>query len=125
MPKHIHILMALTLLAACAQDQPVVDTVQPDYTAKRDLLGREWYMRTTVIDTKFTNAQSFPGAMGSLARGVFEVQEKSLFFYRTYEFLAGSEAYAQKSDTDTPLKDADGQPVTHAVPQDYQKVQYH
>jgi hypothetical protein len=118
-----HFLMpSLLLVAACAQDQPVVDTVQPSYTAKRDLLGREWYMRTTVIDTKFTNAQSFPGAMGGLARGVFEVQEKALFFYRTYEFLAGSEAYAQKSDTDTPLKDADGHPVMHAVPQDYQKI---
>ena len=121
-PNYIRMLGIVALLSACAQDRPVVDTVQPNYTAKSDLLGREWYMRTTVVDTKFTNAQSFPGAMGGLARGVFEVQEKALFFYRTYEFLAGSEAYAQKSDTDTPLKDAAGQPVTHAVPQDYQKT---
>ncbi len=123
MQKHIHLVFAATLLlGACAQDQPTVDAVQPNYVAKRDLLGREWYMRTTVVDTKYTNAQSFPGAMGGLARGVFEVQENALFFYRTYEFLAGSEAYAQKSDTDTPLKDANGNPVTHAVPQDYQKI---
>ena len=116
------LIVVAALQSGCAQDLPTVDTVQPDYTAKADLLGREWYMRTTVVDTQFTNAQSFPGSMGSLARGVFEVQEKALFFYRTYEFLAGSEVYAQKSDTDTPLLDADGQPVTHAVPQDYQKV---
>ncbi len=122
MQKLFHILIASALLPACAQDLPVVDTVQPDYVAKSDLLGREWYLRTTVVDTKYTNAQSFPGSMGSLARGVFDVQEKTLFFYRTYEFLAGSEAYAQKSDTDTPLLDGNGKPVTHAVPQDYQKI---
>ncbi len=121
-PMLSKLILASLLLAACAQDLPVVDTVQPNYVAKRDLLGREWYLRTTVVDTKFTNAQSFPGAMGSLARGVFEVQEKALFFYRTYEFLAGSEIYAQKSDTDTPLLDAAGQPVRHAVLQDYQKI---
>ena len=88
-----YLMLPLFALTACAQDQPIVDTIQPNYTAKSDLLGREWYMRTTVVDTKFTNAQSFPGSMSNLARGVFEIQEKTLFFYRTYEFLAGSEAY--------------------------------
>lgn len=122
----LHIYLTLTaasaLLTACAQDLPVIDTVQPNYVQKSDILGREWYLRVTTVDTHFTNAQSFPGSMGSLARGVFDVQENTLFFYRTYEFLAGSEAYAQKSDTDTPLRDAAGNLVQHAVPQDYQKV---
>ena len=113
--------LATLALAACAQDRGLVDTVQPNVTRKADLLGREWYLRTTVVDTRYTNARSFPGAMGGLVRGVFEVQEKALFFFRTYEFLAGSEAYAQKSDTDTPQRDAAGQPLQHAVPQDYQK----
>ncbi len=109
-------------LTACAQDKPVLDQVQPNYLDKQALLGKEWYVRTTVVQGNFTNAMSFAGSMGSLERGVFDVQEKALYFYRTYEFLLGSEQYAQKSDTDVAMKDAQGQPIRHAVPQDYQKI---
>jgi hypothetical protein len=110
-------------LAGCAQDLPQIDTVQPNYIQKSSLLGREWYVRSTVVGSSFTNATSFPGAMGSMERGVFEIQENALYFFRTYEFMIGSEAYAQKSDVDKPLLDDAGKPVTHAIPQNYQQIQ--
>lgn len=118
------ILAAFTLvaLAGCAQDRPMINTVQPNFTKKSDLLGREYYLRMTVVDTPFTSAYSFPGAMGSLVRGVFDIQENALYFYRTYEFSVGSSAYTKKSDTDTPVIGANGKAVTHATPQDYQKI---
>jgi hypothetical protein len=114
-------LLVLTV-AGCAENRPVIDQVQPNATRKKDLLGREWYVRTTVVHGNFTNAESFPGAMGSLERGVFDIQERALYFYRTYEFVQGSEAYTQKSDVDVPMRDEAGKPITHAVPQAYQKV---
>jgi len=129
---HLHILAALALLAACAQDRPEINRVQPNATAKRDLLGDvgrnhgtgiiEWYLRSTVIETSFTAASTFPGQMSKMTRGVFDVQENALFFYRTYEFMAGSETFAQKSDTDIPVKGKDGKPVWRAAPQDYQQI---
>ena len=115
-------IMATSVLAGCAQDLPEIDTVQPNYVQKSKLLGREWYIRSTVVGSTFTNAMSFPGEMGSLERGVFEIQENALYFFRTYEFMIGSEAYAQKSDVDQPLLDDKGKPITHAIPMNYQKI---
>ena len=113
---------ALTSALACAQDRPEINEVQPNAVKKADILGREWYLRNTVVHASFTSASSFPGAMSSLVRGVFEVQEKNLIFYRTYEFQVGSEAYAQRSDVDIAVKDAKGKPVVSAMPEDYQKI---
>ena len=119
-------------VGACAQDRPEISRVQPNHLAKTHLLGNtgknsgvgniEWYMRSTVVQTEFTVASSFPGEMSKMVRGVFDVQERGLYFYRTYEFMAGSEAYAQKSDTDIALKDKNGKVVEQAVPQDYQQL---
>lgn len=107
--------IALTVLAgACAQNQPEINRVQPDYIKKADLNG-EWYFQETVIQAPYTSAYTFPGFQGSLERGVFEVQEKSLIFYRTYEFVEGTEAFGQSADVDTPLVDEDGQIVTRTV----------
>ncbi len=118
--------------AACAQDRPEISRVQPNYLDKAELLGDtgknsglgnlEFYMRSTVIQTSFTTATSFPGEMSKMTRGVFDVQENALYFYRTYEFMEGSEAYALKSDTDIPMRDKAGKVVEHAVPQDYQQL---
>lgn len=112
----------LALASGCAQDLPDIDRVQPNVTKKADLLGREWYLRTTTVETQTTGASTFPGEMSSLVRGVFEVQERALYFYRTYEFIEGSEAYAQRSDVDTPMIGKDGKPVYWAVPEDYQQI---
>jgi hypothetical protein len=108
--------------AACAQDRPDIDTVQPNYIKKSDLLGREWYFRMTTVDASFTASNSFEGAMSHLERGVFEVQEKMLLFYRTYEFMHGSEKNTLKSDVDTAMKDENGKPIRHAVLEDYAQI---
>jgi len=108
--------------AGCAEDRPTIDTVQPNRTKKSDVLGREWYLRMTVVDAAYTSGLTFPGATSKLVRGVFDVQEGALFFYRTYEFAVGSSAYAMKSDADTPVLGPNGKPVQHAAPQDYQKI---
>ena len=113
---------ALALTFGCAQSLDEINRVQPNYSKKSDFLGKEFYARQTVVETQFTSAYGFPGAMSSTVRGVFEVQEKLLFFYRTYEFIQGSEAYAMKSDIDRPLLDGNGKPMTHAVLQDYMKI---
>ncbi len=113
---------ALALTFGCAQSLDEINRVQPNYSKKSDFLGKEFYARQTVVETQFTSAYGFPGAMSSTVRGVFEVQEKHLFFYRTYEFIQGSEAYAMKSDIDRPLLDGNGKPMTHAVLQDYMKI---
>ncbi len=116
-------LAAASLLASgCAQDLEEISRVQPNYHKKSDFLGKEYYLRTTVVGTQFTSAYSFPGSMSSTVRGVFEVQENSLLFYRTYEFILGSEAYADKSDVDVPLKDSKGNEIKHAVLMDYTRV---
>jgi hypothetical protein len=113
---------AVATVAGCAQDREDISRVQPNATKKSELLGREWYLRSTVVQTSFGVGSTFPGAMSKMVRGVFDIQERALYFYRTYEFMEGSEAYAQKSDVDIPMKDANGKPVTHAVPEDYQQI---
>ncbi len=116
------LIAAFGLAFGCAQDLDEVNRVQPNYVKKSDYLGKEFYARQTVVETSFTSAYGFPGAMSSTVRGVFEAQEKHLFFYRTYEFIQGSEAFAMKSDTDRPLLDGNGKAVKHAVLMDYMKV---
>ena len=50
-----------------------------------------------------------------MERGVFEIDESTLFFYRTYEYTTGAEVIGQTSDTDTPLLDENGQPVIRTI----------
>ncbi|HAN30697.1 MAG TPA: hypothetical protein DCQ06_03795 [Myxococcales bacterium] len=118
----IAMLALVTTLSSCAQSIDEVNRVQPNHIKKSELLGREFYVRTTVVGTQFTSAYAFPGSMSSTARGVFEIQESAAVFYRTYEFIQGSEAYAMKADSDVPMKDKDGNLLKHAVLKDYQRV---
>lgn len=122
LPRALPLVVSTTALFGCAQDLPDINRVQPNATKKADVVGREWYLRTTTVQTQFTGAATFPGEMSSLIRGVFEVQERALYFYRTYEFMEGSEAYALRSDVDTPLLDKNGKVVTWAVPEDFQQI---
>lgn len=116
-------LVAVSLPSGCAQDQDEIDRVQPNKIKKSGLLGKEYFGRQTVVETQFTSGYTFPGAMSSTVRGVFEIQEDTLFFYRTYEFIQGSEAYAMKSDVDRPMLDKAGNPIKHAVLVDYMRLE--
>jgi hypothetical protein len=116
------IIIAMLQFAGCAQDLEEISRVQPNYTKKSDVLGREYYLRTTVVGTQFTSAYAFPGSMSSTVRGVFEVQEGALIFFRTYEFIQGSEKFSQKSDSDVALRDSKGNIIKEAVLQDFVRV---
>ncbi len=116
------LVVSAAVVGGCAQDLDEINRVQPNYIKKSEVLGKEFYVRTTVVGTQFTSAYGFPGSMSSTGRGVYEIQEGALLFYRTYEFIQGSEAYAMKGDTDTPMLDKDGKTIKHAVLKDYQRV---
>lgn len=104
-----------TVLGGCAQDMGTIDRTQHNITKKSDILGKEFYFRMTVLKTPFTSAYSTPGDQGRLERGIFDIREDNLYFYRTYEWIEGAEYFGAKSDTDTPLLDEDGNPVTYTA----------
>lgn len=117
--------LAIMAIAGCAQSVGTVDRVQANLVAKADLLYNadgspaEWYMRQTVIQAPYASAYTFVGDMGQMERGVFEIQENTLFFYRTYTFTEGEYNGSPRIDTDTTLRcatgraycDADGVPI--------------
>ena len=89
------------LIGGCAQDVGEIDRTQLDIFNKKDLEG-EWYMRMTTTDAPYSSFFTFMGDTGKTERGVFEVTESHLIFYRTYEFTANSQLIGLKSDTDQP-----------------------
>lgn len=100
------------LLIGCAQDMGTIDRVQDNVVKKVELLyapdgtRREWYYRSTVVDAPHASAYSFVGMQTKLERGVFDIQEKMLLFYRTYTFTEG-EYNKDFSGNDTPREDVD------------------
>jgi len=107
-------LMGLAMFAGCAQDVGTIDRVKENYVAKEDLLynedgtRKEWFVRLTVTETPYASAYSFIGAQDPVERGVFEIQEKYLYFYRTYTFVENEYAGNPREDTHTKLKNRDG-----------------
>ena len=105
-------LLVLPLLVGSGCVQPEeINRVQPNLIKKSDLSG-EWYMLDTVVKAPYAGTRGFNGYQGAVDRGVFEVEEDYVYFYRTYEFVQGVEAQGIKGDTDTPLLDDNGDPVT-------------
>lgn len=96
---------------ACAEPDDI-DRVQPNLIRKADLEG-EWYAMGTVLRAPFASHYVFPGLQGNLERGIWEVQRDHLVFYRTYEGVEGSDSQGIRADVDTPILDADGQPLTY------------
>jgi hypothetical protein len=96
------VLMTLSLLlGGCAQDVGEIDRTQLNILSKKDLEG-EWYMRMTTTDAPYSSFFTFIGDTGKTERGTFEITEKYLIFYRTYEFSANSQTIGLKADTDKP-----------------------
>ena len=90
------------LLSGCAQDMGEVDRTQTNILDKQDLEG-EWYFRQTTLSTPYSSGYTFEGDTGQTERGVFEIQEDHVYFYRTYEFSLNSQQHGMKSDVDAPL----------------------
>lgn len=105
------ILLSLAFAGACAEPEEI-DRVQPDLIKKSDLAG-EWYSLSTVVRAPFASGFVFPGLQGTLERGIWEIEKDNLLLYRTYESVEGADQQGVRSDVDTPLLDADGNPVTY------------
>jgi hypothetical protein len=107
----------------CAQSAGNINRVQHNVINKDDILWdgdmpAEWYFRQTVVEAPYASLlharlmggsyspdlYTFVGDQGKMERGVFEIQEKTLFFYRTYSFVEGDEV-EPRPDVDTPLVD--------------------
>ena len=95
-------------LGGCAQNVGTIDRTQHNIIKKSDLTDQEFYFRTTIVKAPFTSAYTTIGDQGRLERGVFEIREEQLHFFRTYEWIEGSEVFGAKSDADTPVQNADG-----------------
>lgn len=110
------VLALMALAAGCAQDLGTVDRVQQNVTKKADLLfnpdgtRKEWFIQTTTVEAPYASAYAFVGLQGSMDRGVFDIQEKVLYFYRVYTFMTDEWAGNPRSDVDQRLLNRDGTP---------------
>ncbi len=96
-------LVATMTVAGCAQQLDDIDQVQNNITLKSELRG-EFYFRSTVVDAPYASMGFFVGNQNyHLERGYFEIQEKTLYFYRTYEHVIGGETLGSAPDVDTPV----------------------
>ncbi len=106
--------LAAVMFAGCAQDVGTIDRVKDNYVKKFDLLynadgtRKEWFFRLTVTETPYASAYSFNGAQDPIERGVFEIQEDYLYFYRTYSFVENEYDDNPRVDTHTKLTNLDG-----------------
>ena len=111
------VLPMLTLLVvSCAQDLGTIDRVQHNPVAKRDILfhedgtRKEWFVQVTTIEAPYASAYSFVGDQGPMERGVFEIQEGVLYFYRSYSFAENEWVGNPRTDVDQRLTNEDGSP---------------
>lgn len=125
------LLTALVVLAAgCAQSNGTIDRVQHNLVAKSDILfnedgsRKEWYYRATTIDAPYASGYSFIGDQVNLERGVFDIQEDHVYFYRVYTFTENEHNDSPRPDSDHKLQcaadgvycDANGNVLDAAVP---------
>src|SRR5438132_1265993 len=94
---------ALALLAACAQEQPVVNRVQPNYIDKHDLVGQsltdakddpEFYSRGTLVDVGYGSGQDglFTSTYAQpLTRVKWQITENLLIARLAYERVTNSD----------------------------------
>jgi Met-zincin len=80
----------LLLFFGCAQRVPDLDRTQPNKLQKSVFDG-EWYYRQTVADVPYGAGFTFVGETTRMERIRFEVSEKYLTAYRTYEYVLDSE----------------------------------
>ncbi|MCB9524379.1 MAG: zinc-dependent metalloprotease [Myxococcales bacterium] len=77
--------------AACAEEVPDVNRVQPHYVEK-SLFEGTWYYRQTVVDVPPIGSMGFNGIEGALDKVRWEIREKQLVAWRAYETIPGLDA---------------------------------
>jgi hypothetical protein len=82
--------LALLLTAACAQGVGDVDRTQPNRIRKTVFEG-EWYLQKTTFDVPYTAGFTFTGETSELERVRWEVQERHLIAYRTYDIVENTQ----------------------------------
>ncbi len=98
--KHWRFLLVLLLAvfsSACAEDVGTIDRTQPN-RIKKTYFDGEWFMRQTVVDVPFNTGFTFIGEQSSTYLVQWDIQEKYLIAYKTYEHNPGSDAYATNKD---------------------------
>ncbi len=80
---------ALAVLAIGCSNPGVVDRTQPNYTKKSDLLEGQWYYKNTIVGAPNSATVTRVAFGGQLEKIRWEVQEKLLVGYRTYEVVPG------------------------------------
>ncbi len=92
-------LAAVAFAAACGKSPDAIDRTQPNYLKKSDFLDGAWYMQDTVVEVPATSTISFEGLQGRMEKIRFEVQEKHLVAYRTYEWMPGTDPLVDQKNS--------------------------
>lgn len=92
MKRHLLIAVSFVLTAsACAEEQPTINRVQPNYIKKADLVGL-WYYGRTIVGVPAADGFTFVGdGSWDLKRVRFDVQENILYIRRMTEMLKGGD----------------------------------
>jgi hypothetical protein len=85
------------LVAGCVTERPTRSYVQPNYLEK-DMFKGEWYLRQTVTDVPPTTAITFAGETFQMDKIRWEIQEKWLVGYRSYELIPGSDRHVDPAN---------------------------
>ncbi|MBM4280302.1 MAG: hypothetical protein FJ137_05935 [Deltaproteobacteria bacterium] len=81
--------LGVTLGAACGEAVDI-NRVAPNVVDKSVFTG-EWYVRSAIVDKQFHTDTSFIGLQGEVERIKWEITERQLIGYRSYERVPGSD----------------------------------
>jgi hypothetical protein len=101
--------LAGLLLAACAGKGDIsrvqTDALDKSFFLNEDGSPRKFYYRQTITGLPPTSGASFEGMMGDLMKVRFDITEKFLKGYRSYDYAVGSQNPTTGGDnnTDTPV----------------------
>jgi Met-zincin len=107
--------LGLLFATACGQGPELVDRTQPNYVRKSDLSAGTWYLQDTVVGVPSTSPVTFEGYQATLEKVRFEIQEKYLVAYRSYEYLPGADPSVDRTrSTIGKVVTVDGRPYRGA-----------
>lgn len=97
--------------AGCAQQVGDIDRTQPNKIEKKIFEdGEEWYFRQTVADVHHGNPFFFTGVNTGVEKVRWEIHEKDIVAYRSYEIVPGADHRGETNGTgDTVVADTNEQ----------------